>query len=69
MTASLQSAEATGTKIISDRLLRVVACPVCKGPLTCDQEAGRLQCGACKLSYPVREGIPVLLVGEAVRQD
>lgn len=64
MTASLQSAE---TKIISDRLLRVVACPVCKGSLTCDQEAGRLLCGACKLSYPVREGIPVLLVGEAVR--
>lgn len=39
----------------------VLACPVCRGPLV-DAEQGRsLDCEACDVRYPVRDGIPVLL--------
>jgi uncharacterized protein YbaR (Trm112 family) len=44
-------------------LLDILACPKCKGPL---QDAGdALVCQSCRLKYPIREGIPILLVEEA----
>ncbi len=58
----------TESPIIADRLLRVVVCPVCKNSLTVDYETGRLLCSPCKQSYPVRDGIPMLLVREAIPQ-
>jgi uncharacterized protein len=58
----------TQPPIISERLLRVIVCPVCKGSLILDHETTTLHCSDCKQSYPVRDGIPVLLVREAVRQ-
>jgi uncharacterized protein YbaR (Trm112 family) len=46
-------------------LLAILACPACHGDLDArDQE---LVCLACGLAYPVRDGIPVLLVDEARR--
>ena len=48
---------------ISPELQKIIACPKCKG--TVNEEPGRLVCGACRLSYPVREGIPVMLLAEA----
>lgn len=56
----------TQSPIISDRLLRVVACPVCKSSLSSDTERNQLHCATCKLSFPVRDGIPTLLIGNAV---
>jgi uncharacterized protein YbaR (Trm112 family) len=44
-------------------LLDILACPNCKGPLR--QGESSLFCTACRLRYPVRDGIPVLLVEEA----
>lgn len=43
--------------------LNRLACPVCKSPLRL--EADRLICRQCERRYPVRDGIPVLLVDEA----
>lgn len=44
-------------------LLEILACPSCKGSL---RETGdALICSACRLKYPVRNGIPVLLLEEA----
>ena len=44
-------------------LLDILACPACKGPL---QDAGdALICQCCRLKYPIRKGIPILLVEEA----
>jgi uncharacterized protein YbaR (Trm112 family) len=40
-------------------------CPVDKAELTEDAAAGRLECISCGRRYPVREGIPVMLVEEA----
>ena len=47
------------------RLLDILACPVCKGPLIYLKEAGELICRADRLAFPVRDGIPVMLEDEA----
>lgn len=55
-------------------LLEILACPACHSPLedkSADAEAPELICTGgreCGLAYPVRDGIPVLLVDEARRQ-
>lgn len=50
---------------LDGKLLEILACPKCKGDLDLNQEKEGLVCPACKLLYPVREGIPVMLVEEA----
>jgi uncharacterized protein YbaR (Trm112 family) len=52
--------------MIDPRLLDVLACPKCHGTLVADESGPALVCRACALSFPVREGIPVMLVDEAV---
>jgi uncharacterized protein YbaR (Trm112 family) len=44
-------------------LLAIIVCPACHGDLA--EQAEELVCGSCGLAYPVRDGIPVLLVDEA----
>ncbi len=46
-------------------LLEILACPKCKGAVELQAEAQRLLCRACRLAYPVRDGIPVMLIDEA----
>lgn len=48
-------------------LLAIVACPNCHAKLAVDYDANELVCTspACGLAYPVRDGIPILLVDEA----
>lgn len=58
-------------------LLDILACPACHAPLRAETAAGtggegepeELQCTgeSCGLAYPIRDGIPVLLVDEARR--
>ncbi|MCF8178000.1 MAG: Trm112 family protein [Sulfuritalea sp.] len=47
------------------RLLEILVCPVCKGPLENRKAASELVCKACKLAYPVKDDIPVMLEDEA----
>lgn len=47
------------------RLLEILVCPVCKGPLENRKAAAELVCKACKLAYPVKDDIPVMLEDEA----
>lgn len=47
------------------KLLDVLACPVCKGKLTMGEDKQSLICRFDRLAYPVRDGIPVLIEGEA----
>lgn len=47
------------------RLLDILVCPVCKGPLQHDRQAQTLTCRADRLVYPVRDGIPVMIESEA----
>lgn len=47
------------------KLLDILACPVCKGPLKYDKENQELICKADRLAYPIRDDIPVMLEEEA----
>ncbi|WP_018150710.1 Trm112 family protein [Leeia oryzae] len=47
------------------KLLEILVCPVCKGPLVFDKAAQELICKADRLAFPVRDGIPVMLEDEA----
>ncbi len=49
--------------MLNQDLLRILACPLCVAPLR--QDADRLECTQCGRRYPIRHGIPVLLVDEA----
>lgn len=46
-------------------LLEILACPVCRSTLSVDSDRDELVCNQCKLAYPVRDDIPVMLVDEA----
>ena len=50
---------------VPPQLLVLLVCPRCKGELRHEPEAQRLVCPACALAYPVRDGIPVMLIDEA----
>jgi uncharacterized protein YbaR (Trm112 family) len=51
--------------MLSQDLLKILACPACKGEITPFADEDALFCQACKLKFPVREGIPVMLLAEA----
>lgn len=51
------------------RLLDILVCPLCKGPLHYDRAAQELICRADRLAYPIRDDIPVMLESEARRLD
>lgn len=46
-------------------LAEILVCPVDKARLVEDEAASRLECTECGRRYPVREGIPIMLVDEA----
>lgn len=45
---------------MDDRLLDILACPLCKGPLKFQKAAQQLICRAERLSFPLRDGVPML---------
>jgi uncharacterized protein YbaR (Trm112 family) len=47
------------------RLLEILVCPLCKGPLDYRKPQAELVCKACRLAFPVRDDIPVMLEDEA----
>jgi uncharacterized protein YbaR (Trm112 family) len=51
--------------LIDAELAAILVCPVDKADLTEDEEEARLVCTECGRRYPVREGIPIMLVDEA----
>lgn len=47
------------------KLLEILVCPICKGPLVYNKAAQELICKGERLAYPIRDGIPVMLEDEA----
>ena len=47
------------------KLLAILVCPLCKGDLRYEREAGELLCLADGLAFPIRDGVPVMLAEEA----
>lgn len=54
---------------IDPKLLEILVCPLTKGPLRYDADAGELISDQAGLAYPVRDGIPIMLVDEARKLD
>ena len=50
---------------LSPQLLAILVCPKCKGELEYRTEEPSLVCPACRLRYPVRDDIPIMLIDEA----
>ncbi|MFM7483310.1 MAG: Trm112 family protein [Burkholderiaceae bacterium] len=47
------------------RLLDILVCPLCKGPLKYEKDAQELLCNGDRLAYPIRDGIPIMWADEA----
>jgi uncharacterized protein YbaR (Trm112 family) len=56
--------EPTAGGRISESLLALLACPACRASL--DQQEGMLRCRGCGRGFPIRDGVPVMLLDEAV---
>ncbi len=52
---------------IERELLEILACPKCKGDIRLNEDESGLICDKCKLMYEIRDGIPVMLIDEAIR--
>ena len=50
---------------VDPKLLEILVCPLTKGPLIYDAERGELISKQANLAYPIRDGIPIMLVDEA----
>ena len=50
---------------LAKELLDILVCPQCRGDLSPKDDGSALDCPACRLRYPVRNDIPVMLIDEA----
>lgn len=50
---------------VSQDLLDILACPVCKKPVKLTADQSGLKCQTCHRVYPIRDDIPVMLIEEA----
>jgi hypothetical protein len=58
------NSDSTGPEL-DPRLLEILVCPLTRTPLRYDRVAQELVSDSAKLAYPVRDGIPILLISEA----
>ena len=50
---------------VSQELLEILVCPVCRTPVKLTPDQQGLKCATCRRVYPIRADIPVMLVDEA----
>jgi len=50
---------------VDPRLLAILVCPLTRSPLRYDRTAQELVSGAAGLAYPIRDGVPIMLIEEA----
>jgi len=53
--------------MIDKKLLEILACPACKGEVGLEQE--KIVCRQCGRKYPIKNGIPIMLIEESIRAD
>jgi len=51
---------------ISEELLEILVCPKCKGDIYLSEKKDGLICKNCKLLYPIKDDIPIMLIDEAI---
>ncbi len=54
--------------MIDKRLLEILACPACKSDIQYNEARNVIICTKCKRVYPVKDGIPVMLIEESVQE-
>ncbi len=54
---------------INEELLAILCCPKCKGEIKLNDAQNGLACNTCKLLYPIRDDIPIMLIEEALPID
>ncbi len=54
---------------VDPRLLEILVCPASRGPLVYDKEANELISKQAGLAYPIRDGVPIMLMDEARQLD
>jgi len=54
---------------VSKELLEILACPKCKGAVDLAEDESGLICQHCKLKYPIKDGILVMLVEKAIKLE
>lgn len=52
-----------GGKMIDEELLKILACPACKADIFLKEE--KIVCSKCGRKYPIKDGIPIMLIEEA----
>lgn len=52
---------------IDKELLEILACPKCKGEVKLSEKGDGLVCENCRLMYPIKDDIPVMLIDEAIK--
>lgn len=55
--------------MLKRELLDILVCPKCKGELEYNNKEKELICHKCKLAYPIKDDIPVMLIDEARKLD
>ncbi len=50
---------------LNPALVRLLACPKCKGHVQVDEPAAQIRCPGCRLTYPILRGVPLLLLSQA----
>jgi hypothetical protein len=51
---------------IKKELLDILCCPKCKGDIEVNSSGDGLVCKHCKLLFPIRDDIPIMLIDEAI---
>ncbi|MFA5122771.1 Trm112 family protein [Zavarzinia sp.] len=54
---------------VDPKLLEILVCPASRQPLRYDRERGELVSEAARLAYPIRDGVPIMLIEEARKLD
>jgi len=65
----MSDATQAGPAPVDPKLLELLVCPVTKGPLVWDRARNELVSGKAGLAFPIRDGIPIMLVDEARQLD
>lgn len=55
--------------MIDEALLEILVCPDCKADVELDAEQKQIVCTGCRKRYPIRDGIPIMLIEEATTPD
>ena len=54
---------------MDEKLLEILACPKCKGDIRLKDDQSGLICDQCKLLYPIKDDIPIMLIDEAIKLE